>query len=202
MAANGRLSAEILSDATACGRMSVTRTRSLDFQDSSCNSKLCRAFINRSSASTRCADSFVTIRRAQDTDALAIGDLSEELGYAAKRPLVLRNLTYLLSSAEHAVFVFEHETIGVVGWIHVQCSHRIESAAFAEIGGLVVSKELRRQGIASALVSATEGWARSKGLAKLRVRCNELRKDSITFYQNAGFESVKGQRVLDRCIET
>ena len=142
----------------------------------------------------------MAVRRAQETDALAIADLSAELGYSVQKPSVAHHLAHLLSSAEHAVFVFEHESNGVIGWIHVQCSHRIESAPFAEIGGLVVAEGFRREGIATTLVSATEEWARSNGLAKLRVRCSEIRMDAITFYQHVGFELVKAQMVLDRSV--
>ena len=85
----------------------------------------------------------------------------------------------------------------VVGWLHVFCIHRLGSEPFAEIAAMVVDGTQRRQGAGAALVEAARGWTQQQGLAKLRVRTNELRQEAPAFYKALGFVNVKSQNVMD-----
>jgi GNAT superfamily N-acetyltransferase len=95
------------------------------------------------------------------------------------------------------VFVADDPERGVVGWIHVLAADRVESAPFAEIGGLVVDEAVRGCGIGAALVDRARVWAADGGLGRLRVRTREDRAAAREFYARLEFAHVKTQCVLD-----
>ncbi|OXM85327.1 GNAT family N-acetyltransferase [Paenibacillus rigui] len=136
------------------------------------------------------------IRRARQADARHIAELSNQLGYAATEEQIEERLMNLLSDEVHAVFVMEAEE-EVVGWAHIQGRHLIESAAFAEIGGLVVHSRCRGQGIGRMLMRACEDWAREQKYGAVRVRSGGQRLDAHRFYEQIGYTRVKSQEVFD-----
>ncbi len=62
---------------------------------------------------------------------------------------------------------------------------------FAEIGGLVVDTQARRQGIGRALMAQAEVWAKEHGFAEVRLRSGLHRADAHEFYQSVGYELAK-----------
>ena len=55
-----------------------------------------------------------------ESDTPVIANLCGELGYGSDQSAVSDRLAGLLSNQEHAVFVFDDPSAGVLGWIHVQ----------------------------------------------------------------------------------
>ena len=141
----------------------------------------------------------VTIRDASAGDAEPIARLSGQLGYPEQGGRLGKRLSALLGSSLDAVYVAEVDG-SVVGWIHVFASVRIESAARAEIGGLVVDEAYRGKGIGERLVREVETWAIQHGLAHIRVRTRATRTEAHGFYAREGFERTKLQHVLDKEI--
>jgi len=139
----------------------------------------------------------IEIRLAQAQDALALAALSDELGYPSSPEAVSGRLTALADPAQHAVYVAVRAD-RVLGWTHVCCVRCVESDAFAEIAGLVVTAAARREGIGRALVAACEAWARHQRLRRLRVRSRVEREDAHRFYAGLGFEPTKEQAVFDK----
>jgi GNAT superfamily N-acetyltransferase len=131
------------------------------------------------------------------SDAAAVALLSEELGYATSAAEMSQRIVALASSPEDAVFV---AVLGLtpVAWIHVACVTLLESARHAEIRGLVVTFALRGRGIGGQLVAQAEEWARSRGVARIRVRSNVLRERTHRFYENLGYTTTKAQKVFDK----
>jgi len=76
-------------------------------------------------------------------------------------------------------------------------TERVESGRFAEIGGLVVDDDSRRQGVGTSLFEAAAHWAARHGVAKLRVRCADQRIEAHAFYKNRGMAQTKSQYVFD-----
>lgn len=128
------------------------------------------------------------------TDASRIAELSGQLGYPTSAQSARRRLHNLLAKPDHAIWVAENAEGAVTGWIHVFVKQLLESDREAEIGGLVVDREFRGQGVGKALVERAERWARAKRLKSVHVRSNVIRKNARAFYHGLGYGVVKTQR--------
>lgn len=136
----------------------------------------------------------MTIRPANESDAIGINKVSKFLGYPELPANEAQNkLSRLLRSSDHEIYVAEKER-RIVGWLHMFFAPRMASDDFYEIAGLVIDPCVRRQGIARAL----EGYVSEKHKWKLRVRCNETRTDAHRFYESCGFDSLKAQRIFEK----
>jgi len=144
----------------------------------------------------------VDTRRATMDDSSALADLSTQLGYPTSPIQSANRLGEIFDSKEHAILVACLADGTVVGWVHVFLALRVESDPFAEIGGFVVKKEFRRQGIGRCLLAAVKEWVIQSGIAKLRVRCRSDRVDTHTFYKQLGFSKSKQQHVFDKSLKT
>lgn len=142
----------------------------------------------------------VLIRIAEINDSESITELSNQLGYETRNIDIQNRLKKILKNEDNCVYVAT-ENGKVVGWIHGFYSLRIESEFFVEIGGLVVNKNFRKNGIGKKLVDKVIEWTKLKNCGKVRVRCNIIRKDSHRFYENIGFEINKEQKVFTKRVE-
>ena len=139
----------------------------------------------------------MNIREAIHSDVTALADLATQLGYPCTPGQMAVRMEMLAGRSGNGVLVAENEG-RVVGWLHVSGMYFLESAAFAEVLGLVVDKEHRGQGIGKQLLDGAVRWAAEHGYDKLRVRSNLIREDAHRFYEREGFRRVKTQVVLDR----
>jgi len=134
--------------------------------------------------------------KLNDEELKTITELSIELGYQADVSSTLSRLQQILSHDEHLVLVAEYDA-EVVGWIHACYCMRVESDAFVEICGLVVSSKSRGLGIAKQLIEVCKSWASKFKVSKLRVRSNVQRIEAHAFYPKLGFKASKDSRVYD-----
>lgn len=134
------------------------------------------------------------VRTAAAPDVAAIVRLSEQLGYRVAGPEVTAALAHIATSSDHCAFVAE-DAGRVIGWIHACRRVLLESPPFGEIGGFIVDSDHRRRGAGRALLAAAEAWANSHSLSSLHVRVNTIREDEFRFYEAAGFQIQKTQRV-------
>ncbi|HUX93211.1 MAG TPA: GNAT family N-acetyltransferase [Ignavibacteriaceae bacterium] len=139
------------------------------------------------------------IREAKKTDAAALAILSGELGYPTTMEEMESRFDKLFSKSDNCIYVAELNSI--VGWIHVSLIQTLESNAFVEICGLVVTESLRGSGIGTQLVVTAENWAQEKGCYHIRVRTNILREKTKMFYKQVGFQSKKTQEVFNKTIK-
>lgn len=127
------------------------------------------------------------LRPAKLEDAEAISRLLDELEHPAP-PEVLRARLQALAAAGERVLVAEIE--GVVrglATVHVTpVLHR--PAPVGRITALVVSSEMRRQGVGRALVGAAEAIAREAGARLIEVTSNRRRTQAHRFYEGLGYE--------------
>jgi GNAT superfamily N-acetyltransferase len=138
------------------------------------------------------------IRQAKVADAQRIAELSGELGYPVDREQMEQRLQSIVEKADHAVFVGEVESGGVVGWIHAFVTASLVVEPFVELGGLIVASSHRGQGIGKLLVSEAERWGRGKGIATVRVRSRSTRELAHVFYRKLGYRHVKTQETFSR----
>ena len=133
------------------------------------------------------------IRHALPDDAEALANLSSELGYPTPADVMRGRIVDL--TLEHAVFVAEVDR-RVVGWIDVGLSFHLQSGLRAEIGGLVVLAESRRQGIGRQLLIRAEQWARENGMNEVLLRSNNKRADAHRFYLRENYNQTKTSAVF------
>jgi GNAT superfamily N-acetyltransferase len=140
----------------------------------------------------------VTIRSARAEDAEEIARLTKELGYEAT-PDQIRERLAAFGGDDHAILVAE-SVAGVIGWMHVGVALFLESAVLAQIRGLVVTERSRSGGVGARLVRAAEEWTAGRGIERLRVNTNVKRARAHRFYERAGFELLKEQRVYEKTL--
>ena len=142
-----------------------------------------------------------TIREAVPGDASAIGSLAAELGYPNSGDETADRLRRVLETERQAVLVAETRELAIIGWIHVFGAVRVESDAFAELGGLVVAESSRGRGIGGQLVASADRWANDNGYHRLRIRSRIERSEAHGFFERLGFAGQKTQRVFERTLD-
>ena len=138
----------------------------------------------------------MVIRTAEPGDAHAIAALAGELGYPTTPRRALARLARLPADGSRTVLVAESDG-RVVAWMELARRTLLVAEDYAEITGLVVASSERSRGIGRELLEHARAWARTRGLARLRVRTNETRAATHAFYQRHGFTLSKSQRVYD-----
>ncbi|WP_074405603.1 MULTISPECIES: GNAT family N-acetyltransferase [Aquimarina] len=137
----------------------------------------------------------IKIRELRKSDAFSIAELSVQLGYQIDESLITKQITLINSNKDHFAFVAVLNTI-VIGYIHGFISIRLTSSPFLEIGGLIVRKEYRRNGVASTLIEYLESHAND--YKTVRVRCNVKRESAHQFYLNQNYIEKKEQKIFER----
>jgi GNAT superfamily N-acetyltransferase len=143
-------------------------------------------------------DTKIIVRKAKLDDALFISALSSELGYSASVDEIRDRLSRILASDEHTVFVASSSDEIVHGWIHIFISKQLVTETFAELGGLIVANEYRRQGIGEQLLLQAEEWAREKELCLMRIRTQIFRKEAHRFYEKMEYSFWKEQKAFEK----
>ena len=138
----------------------------------------------------------ISIHPATVNDAKEIAILSSQLGYSSNTTDIVLRLKNVLDHADHYVCVAKKDG-NIVGWIHGFKAYRIESNAFAEIGGLVVDQSHQNMGIGTLLLKHFQQWSLKSNLRKIRVRCNNKRLEAHRFYNKNGYTMNKEQKIFD-----
>ncbi len=141
-------------------------------------------------------ESTVKIRRARQTDAPRIAELSGQLGYLTTPRAMAGRLNLAPREQNGACFVAETKENGVVGWAHVSVTPLLEVQRRAELNGLVVDERVRSRGAGWSLLHAAEAWARKKRCKRMSVRSNVLRERAHGFYERHGYEHYKTQKAF------
>lgn len=134
----------------------------------------------------------LVIREARQQDSGAIAELAAELGYTVSAIEVAERVRAIA-----CVLVAE---LGerIVGWIDVSLATHLVSGQYGEIGGLVVSNEMRGQGIGSQLTASAEAWITASGVGKCVVRSRSTRLDAHRFYLREGYTLEKTSAVFSK----
>ena len=138
----------------------------------------------------------VKIRQATASDIPAMNELfRKDLGYEECTPEIVEKQFAGLDNSREAVFVAEagDEEGRIAGVIHVEKSNVLYFPTMANILGLAVAADFRRQGIGSALLKRAEEWARENGVCSMRLNSGESRKQAHEFYRAQGYIDDKKQ---------
>lgn len=133
----------------------------------------------------------ILVRPAKKQDVSEIYELNKQLGYPDSYRDSAQRLDDLLSQSSHTLFVAQTPQGKVVGWVHGYIRRLLFIDAHIEIGGLIVNKAYRSQGIGKKLIHACETWAKNKAINSVYVRSNIIRKDALNFYQHIGYKLLK-----------
>ena len=134
----------------------------------------------------------IITRQITDQDAVAITNLSVQLGYPLLEEQIHQNIQTILAHKDLNAYVATDQN-KVVGWIGVAQVHMIESLPYCEINGLVIDENYRGKGIGKLLIERAGQWAKENGNDKLRLRCNVKRIEAHRFYHHLGFKATKQQ---------
>ncbi|MCM3879902.1 MAG: GNAT family N-acetyltransferase [Vicinamibacterales bacterium] len=143
----------------------------------------------------------ISIRVMRPEDARAVAALSTQLGYPADQAQITARHTLINDRKDARLFVAERSDAGVVGWIHVQAAYLLASDPRAEIWGLVVDEAARGTGIGRCLVEAAEAWARTLDMNVIVVRSNQLRVETLAFYEHLGYRVIKTQNAFRKSLD-
>ena len=135
----------------------------------------------------------VEIRKASSADIAAIAKLAHLLWPHHEAAELEAELAPMLSAASAAVFLALNEN-NAVGFAQCQLRHDyVEGTDSSPVGyleGIYVIDSYRKTGIARALLSACETWAKEKGWTEFASDCELTNADSLHFHLNVGFEEA------------
>ena len=138
----------------------------------------------------------VKIRQAAASDIPAMNELfRKDLGYEECRLEIVKKQFAGLDNSRESVFVAEAEDEEgcIAGVIHVEKYNVLYFPTMANILGIAVAADFRRQGIGSALLKRAEEWARENGASSMRLNSGESRKQAHDFYRAQGYVDDKKQ---------
>ncbi len=103
---------------------------------------------------------------------------------------ILEEHTKLLGDGRNAFFL-AWEGGAAAGWAHVFLRRDyVEGTDYSPVGfleAIYVEPEYRRQGVARALLSTCEDWARAQGCREFASDCELTNEQSQRFHQGVGF---------------
>ena len=156
----------------------------------------------------------IKIRHAAASDIPAMNELfQKDLGYAECTLEIVEKQFAVLDNSREAVFIAEAESTDasgdshdgspdvtsdarlfrIAGVIHVEKYNVLYFPTMANILGIAVAADFRRQGIGSALLKRAEEWARENGAGSMRLNSGESRKKAHEFYRALGYIDDKKQ---------
>ena len=138
------------------------------------------------------------IRPAMAADTPVLVDLMKQLGYDWV-PLELTKRLQQLRAQGHEIWVAcaltEKGDTKAIGCISAILDVRLAEGCVGEIVSLVVSRECRGDGVGQALLQAAEAWLEPQ-VSSIRIRANMRREEAHGFYQRAGYQPYKSQKVF------
>jgi GNAT superfamily N-acetyltransferase len=141
----------------------------------------------------------VSIRSAQLSDVHDIVQLTGQLGYDIAAADAVTKLARILSRSDHQ-FLIADAGGRAVGWLHAAITEYIEADPFVVVGGLVVDRNHRGQGIGRMLLEHAEAWARKQGCSIVRVWSSTARTAAHRFYEHLGYRNVKTQHSFVKLV--
>ena len=142
----------------------------------------------------------VTLRLARATDAEDIVQLTKQLGYDLTMADAVERVRRIVARDSEQFLIAEVGGCSVA-WVHAALVEYVESEPFVIIGGLVVDKAHRRQGIASTLMERVEEWAKLRGSRVIRLSSSSTRTGAHAFYEGLGYENVKTQYAFVKLLD-
>jgi GNAT superfamily N-acetyltransferase len=146
----------------------------------------------------------LTVRPIAREDAIAVAELSGQLGYEVSTEAIDKHIAELSSCPERQIALvacLETETgTEIAGWIEAAILHELQSPPHCFISGLVVREGRRSLRIGKRLCAEVERWSGEQGVATLRVTSRMSREGAHRFYLREGFRQVKIWAVFEKIL--
>lgn len=142
----------------------------------------------------------IDIRPALPEDAERLAELCTQLGYPSTSQAVASRLIAIERLPDQLILVACDPASQPVGWVHAFVYRVLESDPMVEVGGLVVDRQARGQGVGRALLDAVEAWAVSQKIGVVSLRSNNLRTEAHEFYRRRGYTVPKTQLVFRKQV--
>lgn len=140
------------------------------------------------------------IREITVDDAEAAAQLSGELGYPVSSEVMRARIDAARRLPDHIVYV-TCASSQVIGWIDVSIVHHLQNEPYGEIGGFVISKAYRSQGVGQKLLAHAEQWIANRGMNRVIVRSQIAREAAHRFYLREGYSRTKTSAVFSRDLK-
>ena len=135
----------------------------------------------------------VLIRQATASDIPQMNELfRNDLGYTECTLKIVENQLAGLDLTREAVFVAECDS-RIAGVIHVEKYNVLYFPPMANLLGIAVASDFRRQGIGTTLLKQAEVWARQNGITCMRLNSGSSRTQAHEFYRAQGYTDEKTQ---------
>ncbi len=99
-----------------------------------------------------------------------------------------------IMAQEDAAFLLAYDGENAMGFAQCQLRHDyVEGTDSSPVGyleGIYVAEDFRKKGVAKALLSACEGWAKAKGCREFASDCGLDNAQSLKFHMAMGFEEA------------
>ena len=133
------------------------------------------------------------IQKAEVKDLTAIAELACRLWPRHTVEEMCSEYADVIAKPDAAFFLaYVEET--AVGFAQCQLRHDyVEGTDFSPVGyleGIYVAEGYRKRGVAKALLSACESWAKEKGCSEFASDCELDNVQSLKFHLNVGFEEA------------
>lgn len=132
-------------------------------------------------------------------DCPAVAELCFELGYNVTATQVEEAWVSLQPNRDAVVLVAVSDG-KIVGWVQGTISTSIQTGRFLEVGGLVVTTGQRGTGVGRRLLAGVEAWAAARGLDRVRLRSNVVRREAHAFYERIGYEREKTSYTFSKSV--
>jgi ribosomal protein S18 acetylase RimI-like enzyme len=141
----------------------------------------------------------VTIRPMEEDDLPSVTALTTQLGYPSTLDAITRRYRAIVTGDECALYVAEVDG-AVAGWVYVRGVLLLEDDTRAEVWGLVVEEQRRRQRIGEALMRRAEQWARDAGYCAVSLRSNVTCTGAHAFYRRIGYSTTKTSHIFWKAL--
>jgi len=133
------------------------------------------------------------IRKAEVKDLSVLAELACQLWPDHTVEEMRLEFAQIITKTDAAFFLaYAEET--AIGFAQCQLRHDyVEGTDSSPVGyleGIYVAEEYRKQGVAKALLSVCESWAKSKGCTEFASDCELSNVQSLQFHLNVGFEEA------------
>jgi len=134
------------------------------------------------------------IRLVHTTDATAVNKLLHQLGYPQDDTAATANRIETWGDDPASAAYVADADGDILGLVAVHVSPFFERAgSWGRIVALVVSDQVRGQGVGGQLVRAAESFATNHGCVRMEVTSADRRQDAHEFYRNRGYIDQTGR---------